>query len=308
MTAIAPPRQADAPQSKRSLDWLRDGADWPLREHSRFIRAAGIRWHVQDLGSGPVVALLHGAGGASHSWRGVAPLLAGHARVIVPDLPGHGFTDQPRRAAMTLPAMAAGIAELLRVMDAPPTLIAGHSAGAAIAAQMALDAETPPRAVVAFNGAFLPFPGLAGRTFPTLAKMLAANPFVPQALAWSADRRAVDSLMEQGGMEIDAEGRRLYRLLLSRPSHVRAALDMLAAWDLRPLARTLPGLPCRLELIFGEDDRAVPPSVAVDIASKVPGAHLVGLPGLGHLAHEQRPDLAAAAILRVLDAGGGKTG
>jgi magnesium chelatase accessory protein len=285
----------------RHLDWARDGADWPHRETSRFLRAAGLRWHVQEMGTGPAVLLLHGAGGASFSWRGVAPRLADGMRVIVPDLPGHAFTDQPRRGAMTLPAVAAALGELMRVMEAEPAIIAGHSAGAAMAAQMALDGRAAPAAIVSFNGAFLPFPGLAGRAFPAIAKALALNPFAPRALAWGASRQAVDGMMEQGGAEIDAEGRRLYRMLLSRASHVGAALDMLAAWDLPPLVRRLPELTCRLELLFGELDRAVPPSVAVDVAARAPHARLVEMPGLGHLAHEQRPDIAAAAIRRVAE-------
>jgi magnesium chelatase accessory protein len=32
----------------RRLDWATDGAGWPLREHSRFVEAAGLRWHVQQ--------------------------------------------------------------------------------------------------------------------------------------------------------------------------------------------------------------------------------------------------------------------
>jgi magnesium chelatase accessory protein len=283
----------------RQLDWMRDGADWPNREASRFLRAAGLRWHVQRMGAGPTVLLIHGSGGASHSWRDVAPLLARDFDVIVPDLPGHGFSSRGRRSVLTLPGVAAALGALLRALEASPTLIVGHSAGAAIGAEMALEGHAAPAAIVSFNGAFLPFPGLAGQIFPSLAKLLALNPLVPRALAWGADRRAVDPLMEQGGREIDPFGRALYRRLLASPAHVEAALAMLAVWDLPPLVRRLPQLRCRLELVFGEADRAVPPSVATDVAARVPRAHLVGLSGLGHLAHEQRPDLAVETIRRV---------
>jgi magnesium chelatase accessory protein len=283
----------------RQLDWTRDGADWPNREASRFLRAGGLRWHVQRMGAGPTVLLIHGSGGASHSWRDVAPLLAQDFDVIVPDLPGHGFSSRGRRSALTLPAVAAALGELLRALEAAPALLVGHSAGAAIAAEMALEGHARPCAIVAFNGAILPFPGLAGQIFPSLAKLLALNPLVPRALAWGADRRAVDALMEQGGREIDATGRALYRRLLASPGHVEAALQMLAVWDLPPLVRRLPRLGCRLELVYGEEDRAVPPSVAAEVAARAPHARLSPLPGLGHLAHEQRPDLAAEAVRRI---------
>ena len=283
-----------------ALDWTRDGADWPNREASRFVRAAGLKWHVQRMGRGPTALLIHGTGAASHSWRDLLPLLAPDFDVIAPDLPGHGFTAQPRRAAMTLEAMAAGLGELMTPLEAAPVVLVGHSAGAAIAAQMALDGRAAPAAIVSFNGAFLPFRGLAGRVFPSMARLLSMNPLVPRALAWTADRQAVDGLMEGIGSQIDEGGRALYRRLLTSPAHVSAALGMMAGWELKPLARRLADLPCRLELVFGEEDRAVPPSVAVEIAGRAPQARLLGLPGLGHLAHEEQPDLAADIIRRVV--------
>ena len=60
----------------RGPNWERDGRDWPNREASRFVHAAGLRWHVQVMGSGPVVLLLHGTGAATHSWRDLMPKLA----------------------------------------------------------------------------------------------------------------------------------------------------------------------------------------------------------------------------------------
>ena len=48
------------------LIWSRDGGDWPNREASAFVEAAGIRWHVQRMGEGPPLLLLHGTGAATH--------------------------------------------------------------------------------------------------------------------------------------------------------------------------------------------------------------------------------------------------
>jgi len=77
------------------LVWERDGRDWPNRDASRFVRAGGLRWHVQKTGTGPVLLLVHGTGAATHSWRELAPLLARRFTVIAPDLPGPGFTQRP---------------------------------------------------------------------------------------------------------------------------------------------------------------------------------------------------------------------
>jgi len=62
-------------------DWDREGRDWPNRAASRFVQASGLRWHVQVMGEGPTVLMLHGSGAATHSWRDLAPLLAAADRL-----------------------------------------------------------------------------------------------------------------------------------------------------------------------------------------------------------------------------------
>ncbi|NBQ74895.1 MAG: alpha/beta hydrolase, partial [Acetobacteraceae bacterium] len=56
--------------------WEKDGRDWPNRTASRFVEAGGLNWHVQLMGQGPCLLLLHGTAAATHSWRDLAPLLA----------------------------------------------------------------------------------------------------------------------------------------------------------------------------------------------------------------------------------------
>ncbi|MFN3613411.1 MAG: alpha/beta fold hydrolase BchO [Rubrimonas sp.] len=290
------------------LDWDRDGAAWPLREHSRFVQAAGVRWHVQVLGAAPdprpVALLLHGTGAATHSWRGLAPLLARDVQVIAPDLPGHGFTAAARPGARGLPSMAAALGALTQALGVSPALIVGHSAGAALGARMALDGRAAPRAILALNGAFMPFRGLAGATFPTMAKLLALNPLVPRVFAWGADSALADRLLASVGASLDPAGRALYQRLFACPAHVAGALGMMAEWDLRPLLRDLPRLKPALTLAVGEADRAVPPADADAVARLVPGARVVRLAGLGHLAHEEKPEVAADLARRALAAAG----
>lgn len=284
------------------LDWVRDGADWPNREASRFLEAGDTFWHVQVMapatpGPHPVALLLHGTAGSTHSWRDVAPLLAERFLVVAPDLPGHGFTSVPRRAALSLKGMSGCLGTLLKVLDVNPALAVGHSAGAAILAHMTLEHRVAPRVIVSFNGAFLPFRGVAGRVFPPLAKMFAINPFMAHGVAKMADPVLVARLMEGIGSSLDPRGQALYRRLFSSEAHVSATLGMMASWDLRPLGRALPHLKTPLVLVVGESDRAVPPQDARDIAAIVPQTRIVSLPGLGHLAHEEQPHKAARIII-----------
>ncbi|MEQ1800663.1 MAG: alpha/beta fold hydrolase BchO [Gammaproteobacteria bacterium] len=271
--------------------------DWPNRDASRFVQAGGIRWHVQQMGSGPVLLCLHGTGASTHSWRSLAPLLARRFRVVAPDLPGHGFTTVPRPGALSVAGMAAALGELLTELGVEPQHVVGHSAGAAIGVRMALDGALRPRGIVSLNGAMLPLDGVTGLLFAGAARLLSVAPFASRVLAWHVSRPdVVERLMRDTGSRLDEEGLALYARLARQPDHVAAVFDMMANWDLQPLARDLPRLSCPLLLVVAERDGMVPPSAAVRIRALVPGATLLRLPGLGHLAHEEAPALLAGHI------------
>ncbi len=294
------------PLARESLQWEVDGLDWPNREASRFAEAGGIRWHVQIMGSGPVVLLLHGTAASSHSWRALAPLLAKRHTVVAPDLPGHGFTQTPVREQLSLPGMAGLVESLLRTLKLDPEAVVGHSAGAAIAARMCLDGATAPRWLISVNGALLPLSGLPGWVYSPIARVLARGGFWASLLArGAADRRAVARLIERTGSRIETRGIDLYHRLLRTKRHTTAALGMMARWDLPPLRRELPGLRPELLLVVGENDLMIPPGQAERLVRRLPAARLERLAGCGHLLHEERPT-ETAALIEAQMAGGGE--
>ena len=277
-------------------DWASDGRDWPNREHSRFVQAGALRWHVQVAGHGPVLLLLHGAGAATHSWRDVLPLLARNFTVVAPDLPGHGFTATPPAAGSTMPGMARGVAALLRELGLTPAFVAAHSAGAGVALRLGLDGHLSGVPVVALNGAMLPFPGIAQRLFPAVARLLFVNPLVPAMLSFQASRPgAVARVIASTGGRLDARGIDLYARLFRRSGHVAGTLGMMSNWDLAGLKRDLPRIAAPLTLIAGTSDSTVPPAVSREVAGLVPGAKLHTVAG-GHLMHEEDPANFAAMI------------
>ncbi len=281
------------------MDWASQGRDWPNAEHSRFVQAAGVRWHVQQTGTqGPRVLLLHGTGASSHTWRDMFLPLAEHAQVLAIDLPGHGFSSLAYGDGMSMSGMAQGIGELLRQMNWPVQAFIGHSAGAAIAAQMVLDQGLHPQALWAINPAWLPLPGLAGLLFPPAAKLLAITPLVPQWFARQASSQGMlDKLLQSTGSQLDERGHALYAQLVASPSHAQGALKMMAAWDLSLGARKLRRLRCPVRMLIGDKDRTVAPAQAQDALDLLSDGHIQTWHGYGHLLHEEAPQEVLAYCL-----------
>ncbi len=294
---------------RRSTPQTRLPKDWPNRESSHFVRAAGLVWHVQTMGSGPLLLLIHGTGAATHSWRDLAPMLAQHFTVVAPDLPGHGFTECPAMRRLSLPGMALALQALLRTLNLQPQVAVGHSAGVAILARMALDGQIRPRCLVGLNAALMPLGGIPGQLFSPLAKLLVGLPLLPELFAWRArDTAVVAKLLADTGSTLDARGVALYARVVQQPTHAAAALGMMAHWDLQPLLRGLPRLAPRLLLITGANDRTIPPADATRIRDLVADSAVVTLPALGHLAHEEKPQAVADLILDHARAVGGLPG
>ena len=298
---------------------------WPHRAASRWVEAGGLAWHVQvfegqgrpetsPTGEAQDLLLLHGAGASAHSWRDIAPALAQRlppgARVIVPDLPGHAFTGRPTDDGLSLPGMARLLHALLQVLQARPRVLIGHSAGAAVAARLALDGlgglsspggEGGPGSVktlISLNGAWLPPAGQGRWFYAPLARLFALNPWVPHVFAFHASHRGpLERLIASTGSRLDRAGIDLYARLVSDRRHVAAVLAMMTAWDLRPLLQDLPRLAPALHLVVAEGDRTVPTRTSEEAARRQPRAVLHRLPGLGHLAHEEAP----AVVLELLD-------
>lgn len=267
------------------------------READRSIDAGGVRWHVQVLGQGPTLLLLHGTGASNRSFRDLAPLLAERFTVIAPDLPGHARSSTPSASGMSVDGMAASMAALLVALDATPSIAVGHSAGAAVLVRMALDRRLRLRALVGLNAALLPLDGLM-RVMSPMAKLLALAPGIPRLVSGLAgDPRGVQRLVDSTGSTLDADGMRLYAELIRDRSHVAGALAMMAAWNLDRTDAQLAALEPAPLLIVGDNDRTVPPQQATRVAARVPGTEVVMLTGLGHLAHEEAPDRVAALIV-----------
>lgn len=284
------------------MDWERHKATWPHADTSRFVLCKPHKWHIQEAGTGPLLLLLHGAGGSTQSFRHLIPLLTPTHRVVAIDLPGQGFTRLGAQARCGLEAMAEDIAALCAQEGWQPEAIIGHSAGAAVAFELADRLPRPAPRVIGINAALSNFKGVAGVMFPLMAKALAMMPGIASFFtASNSSPRSVKRLIEGTGSHLAADDLQYYGTLVSDRDHVNATLQMMAQWDLAPLLAELSKSDVHGLLIAATGDRAVPAATSREIAAKIAGLDYLELPDLGHLAHEEAPDVVAEQILAYLD-------
>ena len=119
-------------------------------EH-RFITANGARFHVAEIGQGPLVVLLHGFPQFWWAWRDqlIALSEAGY-HVAAIDLRGYGASDKPPRGYDTF-TLAADVASVVRSLGEGSAAIIGHGWGGWIAWSMPTMQPAVTRAIAALG-------------------------------------------------------------------------------------------------------------------------------------------------------------
>jgi pimeloyl-ACP methyl ester carboxylesterase len=239
--------------------------------------------HVEEVGQGPAVLLLHGWGASSELWRTVAGHLADRFSTLAPDFPGFGRTAQPP-AAWSVEDYAVWTLALLDRRGLDRVHVVGHSFGGRVAIKMASRwPERVERLVLTASAGIRPArsPMYHARVAAFKAtRRLAGAPVVPAAARrWAAARVA-------------ASGSEDYRSATGTlvPTFVRVVNE-----DLRPDLRRIasPTL-----LVWGDRDDSTPLRDAREMERLVADAGLVVFPGAGHYAFLEQ----SARFCRVLDA------
>jgi magnesium chelatase accessory protein len=261
----------------------------------------------------PVLLLLHGTGGSRISWRptldALIPLMtasptgAARWRVIAPDLPGHGATCCRHHAQHGLREMAEDVEALLDSLGVGRVaLVAGHSAGAAVAIWLAHLTESHElgrvRHVLGIAPSLVPPPTIYNLLLgPALAPLFASRPSTLGITALARRSALIDWLINSTGSQIPARQLSDYRALFSHVDHIQGAMDFMAATDLPALLSRAPTLRARLSLLIADDDRWIPArALRRIVALHYPRAQVEHATG-GHLVQESRPRRVADLIM-----------
>ena len=109
---------------------------------SRFVQTSHAVIHVRIGGEGPPLVLLHGFPQTGAEWHKVAPQLAKHFTLIIPDLRGYGLSSAPKgdTTLYSKRAMADDVIDVLNALGhTQPVRLVGHDRGARVSYRLALD-------------------------------------------------------------------------------------------------------------------------------------------------------------------------
>lgn len=264
---------------------------------SDFVDVDGQLVHFRDQGPSsdtlPLV-LIHGTSASLHTWEAWAGDLSKTRRVISFDLPGFGLTGPNADQDYSDARYVAFVRALLSRLGVGRAIVVGNSLGGEIAWQLALTEPQRVAGLVLVDAAGYDF---VPESIP-IGFRVARTPVLRELTRWVLPRRAVeDSVRNVYGDPAritTALVDRYYELTLREGN--RAALlrriDQLAPGPVQRLAEIhVPTL-----ILWGEQDRLIPPRWGHAFEKEIPGSHLVSFPGLGHVPQEEDPAATLAAL------------
>jgi 4,5:9,10-diseco-3-hydroxy-5,9,17-trioxoandrosta-1(10),2-diene-4-oate hydrolase len=263
-----------------------------------FVLVDGMKVHYQRAGTGRPLLLLHGLVGSAQNWRRNISFLSRDSNVYAIDLSNMGESERVPGLNAGLEATADRLAACMNALGLDEADIAGHSHGGAVAMMFAARHSDRVRRLILFAPAN-PFCDLGNqliRFYQTRTGIWFARqiPWLPRMLKATALSRMYGdpSRVTLGSLEGYTEG-------LHVPGTIDHVLQVVQRWfvDMGLLRSALTELAAKPTLlIWGDRDRAVGLNSARELLRTLPQSSLLVLPGVGHIAFEEMPDVCNQAM------------
>jgi pimeloyl-ACP methyl ester carboxylesterase len=251
----------------------------------------GARVAYREAGTGPPLALLHSPGLSHREFAPVADELAERYRLVLPDLPGHGDSEDRPRHPWTPEWLAEVIAGFCGEVLGPRPLVGGHDVGAELLLRAAAAGWLRPRKVVLMSSRLhteMPR-GHKIRTWRAVTRA-AVVPGLDRALAGVAPavfRPAVGiRLSARGNPEAANLVRHAFKDVSGNSNRARSWAKLARNWPMGvqlDLLDAYERLAVPVLLLWADEDRLYPVSLAEDVLARLPNGQLRVLDGAGYL-------------------------
>lgn len=253
--------------------------------------ADGARIAYRETGTGPTLALLHSLGLSHREWEPIVAPLSARFRVVLPDLPLHGDSEDRPRHPYTPDWFADVIAGFCREVAGPHPLLAGHDIGAELALRAVTTGRIDPARLVLMSNRLHRREEFVGtRAAWRAACRLAALPGLDRMLSRGATLVFRPAVGERLSVQHNPAARDLMRHAFAdvagNGNRARSWAKFVRRWPVdaqRDLLDAYPGIDLPVLLLWAEDDPANPLDGASEALDLLPDVQLRTLPGTGFL-------------------------
>ena len=243
--------------------------------------------------------LLHGTSASLHTWDGWVAELSQTRRVIRFDLPGFGLTGPAADGNYSLAAYVDFVIDVMDTLGIERFVLAGNSLGGSIAWRTtAAHPQRIEKLILVDSGGY-PF---EAESMP-LAFVISQTPLLNRIMEFTLPRSAVESSVRDvygDPSRVTPELVDRYFDLSLREGNRGALRERFAQLEYQDQSALVQTIQQPTLVIWGAQDRLIPPSIARRFEQDLPNGQLVMFAELGHVPHEEAPTETVAAVTKFL--------
>jgi pimeloyl-ACP methyl ester carboxylesterase len=265
----------------------------------------GARVAYRETGTGPGLVLLHSLGLSHREWEPIVAPLSARFRVVLPDLPLHGDSEDRPRHPYTAEWLSEVIAGFCREVVGPRPLVAGHDIGAELLLRAVTSGQLDPERMVLMPNRLHrrdEFP--LARASWRAACRAAALPGLDRTLAYGAKLVFRPSVGERLSAQRSPASRDLIRHAMAdvggNGNLARSWAKFVRRWPVdaqRDLLDGYASIGCPVLLLWAEEDGAHPLEGAREALDLLPDAQLRTLSDAGFLIAYDDPVAVARELI-----------
>jgi pimeloyl-ACP methyl ester carboxylesterase len=259
----------------------------------------------RETGTGPALVLLHSLGLSHREYEPIVAALSERFRVVLPDLPLHGDSEDRPRHPYSPDWLADVIAGFCREVGGPRSIVAGHDLGAELALlAVSTGRLEPARLVLMPNRMHRRDEFAAQRAAWRAACRVAALPGLDRVLAHAARMVFRPSVGPRLSVQGNEAARDLVRHAFAdvggNGNRARSWAKFARRWPAeaqRQLLDAYPNMRMPTLLLWADEDPAHPVLAAREALDLLPDAQLRTLPGAGFLIAYDDPVAVARELI-----------
>jgi pimeloyl-ACP methyl ester carboxylesterase len=274
------------------------------QQPSQFLNIAGMTIHLRDEGpktdEDPIV-LIHGTSASLHTWDGWVDALKETRRVIRFDLPGFGLTGPEPQNNYTIEHYADVVVAVLDALDVKKSVLAGNSLGGYVSwATTVMYPQRVSKLILVDSSGYVSTSESVPIGFK-LSQSRVASVLLKYVLPKSLVARSVKNVYGNPDAVSDELVNRYYDLAL-RAGNRDALKERFKQMSPGILVDKIQTINIPTLIIWGAKDRLIPPKFGMKFNQDIANSQLIVFDELGHVPHEEDPELTVSAVKGFLDA------